>query len=53
MALSEIKAILKNEKPKMNPRQMAVQNQASINENNGIYTYTYIPMSKVKTTQQK
>ena len=40
----------KNEKPKMNPRQMVVTNQANNNENNGIYTYT--PTSKVKTVQQ-
>ena len=36
----------------MNPRQMVVTNQANNNENNGIYTYTYIPMSKVKSVYQ-
>ena len=51
MTLSEIKT--NNEKPKINPRQMAVQNQANNNQNNGLYMYTYIPMNKVKTVQQK
>jgi len=43
----------KNEKPKKNSRQMAVTNKANNNENNGIYTYTYIPISKIKIVQQK
>ena len=33
----------------MNPRQMAATNQANNNLKNGIYTYTYTPMNKVKT----
>jgi len=42
MALRESKQISKNEKPKINPRQMKLQNQANNKSNNGIYTHTYI-----------
>ena len=29
------------------PDKWQLQNQANNNENNGIYTYTYIPISKI------
>ena len=33
------------------PDKQKLQNQANNNYNKGIYTYTYIPMSKVKTVK--
>ena len=52
MVLSDIKINIQNEKPKMKPREMAVT-KSDNNYNNEIYTYTYTPMNKVKTLQQK
>jgi len=53
MALNvRLKQISKNEKLKMNPRQMAITKsgrQTIIK----IMAYSYTPMSRVKTVQQK
>ena len=35
------------------PDKWQLQNQANNNYDNGIYTYTYTPISKIKTVQQK
>ena len=35
------------------PDKWQLQNQANNNENNGIYAYTYTPISKIETAQQK
>ena len=35
------------------PDKWQLQNLANKNKNNGIYTYTYTPISKIKTVQQK
>ena len=35
------------------PDKWQLQNQANNNKNNGIYTYTYTPLNKVKAVQQK
>ena len=51
MALSEIKTNIQKRETNDDPDKCQLQNQA--NNNNGVYTYTYIPMSKVKTVQQK
>ena len=51
MALSEIKANIQKQETKYEPNKCQLQNQA--NNNNGIYTYTYTPINKIKTVQQK
>ena len=38
---------------KRTPDKWQLQNQANNNFKNGIYTYTYTTMSKVKTVQEK
>ena len=50
MAYVKLKQIPKNKEPKMNPRQMAVTKSGKIIK---IMEYTYTPISKMRTVQQK
>ena len=52
MALSEIKTNIQKQETKDEPQTNGNYKIRKI-KNNGIYTYMYTPMSKVKTVQQK